>query len=309
MILAKPSMGWRQDGGLFCVRRYKRQLMTSTHNECPAASEFRSTFDRRPMPAQTHRSDPRILGRRTLQRDHRRLAELVQPGHSVLDIGCGTGAITAGVAKLVGPHGQVVGIDRDEVLLELARQEHANFTNLRFECSDVTNLSYHAAFDIVTAARTIQWIAEPAQAISKMKDAARSLGMLVVLDYNHTRNQWEPDPPSEFKLFYSAFLAWRAANRWDNEMADHLPDLFRSAGLVDIESHVEDQVVERGSEDFGERTALWSEVIENLGEQLSTAGFCTQAQLDEARQCYESWAKTALVKQTLAMRAVTGRVP
>src|SRR5215467_3542294 len=118
------------------------------------------------MAAQSHRSDPRILGRRTLQRDHRGLAELVHPGLSVLDVGCGTGAITAGAAKAVGPHGYVVGIDRDEVLLEVARTEHAKVPNLRFEYGDVTTLTFCAQFDVVSAARTLQWIAEPALAIS-----------------------------------------------------------------------------------------------------------------------------------------------
>lgn len=42
------------------------------------------------MAAQSHRSDPRILGRRTLQRDHRHLARLLRPGLAVLDVGCGT---------------------------------------------------------------------------------------------------------------------------------------------------------------------------------------------------------------------------
>ena len=227
----------------------------------------------------------------------------------MLDVGCGTGAITAGVAEAVGPHGRVIGIDRDEVLLELARTEHASTPNLRFEHGDVTTLTSCAQFDIVNAARTLQWIAEPALAISKMKQAAKPSGVLVVLDYNHTSNEWEPDPPDEFKLFYNAFLAWRSRNRWDNEMADHLPDLFRSAGLVEVKSQVQDEVVERGGPDFAERAALWSDVVENVGGQLEMAGFCTKHQLDAARECYDLWVKTALLKQTLAMRAVTGIAP
>jgi SAM-dependent methyltransferase len=261
------------------------------------------------MSAQSHRSDPRILGRRTLQRDHRCLAELLRPGFAVLDVGCGTGAITAGVAKAVGPDGHVVGIDRDEVLLEIARTEHGMLPNLQFECGDATTLRFRDQFDIVTAARTLQWIAEPALAISKMKQAAKSAGVLVVLDYTHATNEWEPDPPPEFKRFYSAFLAWRNTNLWDNEMADHLPELFRSAGLVDVKSRVQDEIVERGGPEFDERTTLWSEVIENVGGQLVAAGFCTEFQLEGACGCYDSWVKTELVKQTLAMRAVTGIVP
>ncbi len=141
-----------------------------------------------------------------------------------------------------------------------------------------------------------------------MKQATKPAGVLVVLDYCHTSNEWEPDPPREFKRFYSAFLAWRHANRWDNEMADHLPELFRSAGLVDVKSRVQDEVVERGGPEFVERTALWSEVIKNVGEQLVTAGFCTELQLQEARECYDPWVKTELMKQTLAMRAISGTV-
>ena len=258
--------------------------------------------------AQSHRSDPRILGRRTLERDHRYLAGLLRPGLAVLDVGCGTGVITAGIAKAVGQHGQVTGVDRNEELLDLARIEHAALPNLRFETGDATGLNYRAQFDIVTAARVLQWIGEPAAAVWEMKQAAKPQGLLVVLDYNHARNNWEPGPPREFKRFYRAFLDWRQANQWDNEMADHLPELFRSAGLAAIESHVQDEVCERGEPAFAERSALWLEVIESVGEQITHAGFCTSSQLQEARECYAAWIRPDLLKQSLVMRTVTGIV-
>jgi hypothetical protein len=110
-------------------------------------------------------------------------------------------------------------------------------------------------------------------------------------------------------VFYHAFLAWRRANRWHNEMADHVPDLFPSAGLVEVKNQVQDELVERGGPEFAERTAWWSEVIDSVGGQLATAGFCNERQLAEARECYDSWTRTALMKQTLAMRAITGVVP
>lgn len=225
------------------------------------------------MGAQTHRSDPRTLGRRTLSRDHRILAGLLRPGLSVLDIGCGTGAITSGIAKAVGPEGRVIGVDRDEGHLSLAREAHAVQTNLKFEHGDATELRYRSEFDIVTAARTLQWIAQPDQAVLGMKQAAKPGGILVILDYSHSRNEWEPEPPHEFGLFYRAFLAWRQANHWDNEMADHLPAQLLEAGMIDVESHRQDDVVQRGDPDFAERAALWSEVIDNIGDQLAKAGF------------------------------------
>ena len=261
------------------------------------------------MSAQSHRSDPRILGRRTLARDHRYLAGLLRPGSDVLDVGCGTGSITAGIAQAVGPLGQVIGMDRDLGLLELARQEHAAITNLRFEPGDATTLDQTARYDFVTAARTLQWIPEPGLAIQSMKRALKPGGLLIVLDYNHCNNAWEPEPPEEFKLFYRAFLAWRSSNGCSNQMAAQLPQLFESAGLIDVRSHVQDEVVERGNPDFGERTALWLEVIDNLGARLAAAGFCTNEEIERARATYAPWLMQTLQKQTLAMAAVVGVAP
>jgi SAM-dependent methyltransferase len=260
------------------------------------------------MHAQSHQSDTRILGRRTLQRDHTHLAKLLRPGLSVLDVGCGTGAITVGIARAVGAGGLVVGVDRDAGLLEAARQAHQGIANLEFELADATELPFQARFDIVTAARTLQWIGEPGKAVARMKQAAKPLGRLVVLDYNHAENEWEPNPPGEFQAFYRAFLGWRDAHGWDNRMADHLPELFDSAGLVDIESHVQDEVAQRGDEAFAEQAALWPQVIENIGEQISRAGFFEESRLRETRDGYEVWSRTELRKQVLKMRTVVAIV-
>ncbi len=257
------------------------------------ASLFASSAYRKEM--QSHRSDPHILSRRTLECDHTRLAELLRPGMAVLDVGCGTGAITAGIARAVGPTGNVVGVDRDEVLLELARSEHGAIPNLRFEPGDATSLNVQAQFDIVTAARVLQWIAEPALAIRKMAEAARPGGLIVVLDYNHNQNRWEPEPPPGFREFYQAFLRWRQDNGWDNDMADHLAALFESVGLTDIEV----RPVEQPSSD----TSIWSGVIDHVSKQLLQGGYCTEEQLSRAN----SITKT-LGRQTLSMKTVTGTV-
>lgn len=250
------------------------------------------------MAAQSHQSDPRILGRRTLEEDHRTLAALLRPGMSVLDVGCGTGAITAGIARAVGPGaGRVVGIDRNTGLLEIARRDHAGLAHLRFEQHDVTTgLPWRGEFDIVTAARTLQWIADPGAALAHMRSAAKPGGMIVVLDYNHARNTWEPDPPESFQVFYRAFLDWRAANGWDNEIGDRLPALFRAAGLDDVESRIEDEVTER--------SLLWAEVIDNVGAQIAEAGFYPAGALPGTRASYEQWALVHLRRQSLNLRAV-----
>ncbi len=214
------------------------------------------------MGTQQHQSDPRILDRRCLSRDHRSLADLLAPGMAVLDIGCGTGAITQGIAEAVGPDGVVVGVDRDPGLIERARVRAAAFANLSFQHADVRDL---------------------------------------------TLNSWEPEPPPEFITFYSTFLSWRRLNGWDNEVANRCPALFADAGLIDIRSSVQDETSIWTDDDFAERTALWTEVIDNLGPTLRSAGSCDTSILDAARRSYESWRKTDLRHHTLSMRATVGR--
>ena len=266
------------------------------------------------MSQQSHQSDPRILNRRTLNRDHRRLAQVLRAGMTVLDVGCGTGAITADIAKIVGPGGMVAGLDRDDTILAIARQEHRATGNLRFESGDILTIDFEGdfknGFDIVTAARTLLWISEPDRAIGQMKGAAKAGGCVMILDYNLEDTRWEPDPPADFKRFYRAFLDWRTANDWDNRMAQHLPELFHSAGLTAVEIHSSDEIVERGEPDFFDAYAsgIWRYVIQSLGPQLVHGRFLEESERCRAEEAYESYVQTTLQRQTHSMSTVEGRV-
>ena len=261
------------------------------------------------MTGQQHQSNPRVLDRRTLWADHRCLPAFLSPGLSVLDVGCGTGAITKGIAEVVGPAGVILGVDRDAGLIERARVHCAALPNLQFEEADATSLDYAARFDVVTAARALQWIADVEAALRCMTCAAKPGGLIVVLDYNHTLNSWEPAPPPEFSEFYAVFLAWRKGLGWDNEIANHCPALFEQAGLAEIRTYDQDETSVKSDDDFDEKTALWIQVIDNLGPTLLGAQVCDAPLLDAARRCYDQWRQTGLERQTLSMKTTTGRAP
>ncbi len=242
------------------------------------------------MSEQTHRSDPAVLNRRTLEQDHRVLASLLRPGMSVLDVGCGTGAITKGIARAVAP-GEVVGIDRDGGLLP-----ESDLPNLSFRQQDALTMTFDRRFDVVTASRALQWMADPARAVERMAAAAKPGGWVVALDYNHACNSWEPAPPEEFSRLYAAFLAWREANGWDNRIGDRLPALFAAAGLTEVETHVNDEIDGRGA-------SIWLSVIESIGPQ-----FASEEDRAAASNAYGEYVRTRLDRQTLSIRTVVGRV-
>src|SRR5262245_56932214 len=114
-----------------------------------------------------------ILDTRSLATAHRRLAQFLRPGLTVLDVGCGTGAITLGMAEAVAPDGLTVGLDIHAGLLAQAYRVHGSVPGLVFALGDVYNLPCRDICDVVTAARVLQWLASPLEALRAMRAATK----------------------------------------------------------------------------------------------------------------------------------------
>lgn len=62
----------------------------------------------------------------------------IGPGMRVLDVGCGHGKTSQALSELVGPQGSVVGIDKSEERLQVAREQYSS-ENVSFENYDITS--------------------------------------------------------------------------------------------------------------------------------------------------------------------------
>ena len=83
-------------------------------------------------------------------------------GERVLDIGCGTGHITATLAARV-PQGLVVGVDRSPSMLEAAASWlTAHAPSVRLARVDAAALPFNRVFDVVFSAATFHWIKDHA---------------------------------------------------------------------------------------------------------------------------------------------------
>jgi len=56
------------------------------------------------------------------------------PGETILDFGCGSGEVTAEIARLVGPKGMVVGVDTSESMIAKARETTKSLDTLLIKC-------------------------------------------------------------------------------------------------------------------------------------------------------------------------------
>jgi ubiquinone/menaquinone biosynthesis C-methylase UbiE len=103
-------------------------------------------------------------------------------GESVLEIGCGTGAVTVPLAEAVGEHGRVVAVDISEPMLGAARQriDAGGVHNVTLLPGDAQVLAFEpAAFDVATSRMGVMFFADPVAAFRNMGGALRPGGRLV----------------------------------------------------------------------------------------------------------------------------------
>jgi SAM-dependent methyltransferase len=110
--------------------------------------------------------------------DHLRLAG----GESVLEIGCGTGAVTLPLAKAVGAHGRVVAVDISEPMLGVARQRIAEsgMHNVTLLQGDAQVFALEpATFDVATSRMGVMFFGDPVVAFRNIAGALKPDGRLV----------------------------------------------------------------------------------------------------------------------------------
>src|SRR5689334_16737071 len=106
-----------------------------------------------------------------------------QPGERILDIGCGTGQLTAEIAKTGA---QVAGVDSSPAMIDQAR---TNFPEIRFEQADVRSLRFQEEFDAVFSNAVLHWVKEADVAAAAISRALRKGGRMVVEFGGHGNTQ------------------------------------------------------------------------------------------------------------------------
>jgi trans-aconitate methyltransferase len=103
------------------------------------------------------------------------LIELLQPaaGERILDLGCGTGHLTA---RLAEAGAEVVGLDGSAAMLEQAR---AAYPDLKFVHGDARAFSFDRPFDAVFSNAVLHWVVEAGAVVRCVRDCLRPGGRFV----------------------------------------------------------------------------------------------------------------------------------
>lgn len=248
-----------------------------------------------------------IFDSRSLKVDYRTLEPILKKGMTVLDVGCGTGSISKDMADVVGDSGKVIGIDNTEKFIQSGKETYGNTRNLCLIHADLFDYQTNEKFDLVTSARTLQWLSNPKEALLKMKSFLKPNGSISILDYNHDKLAWNPEPPNSMKAFYSAFLKWRSDAGMNNKIADDLPGLMKEIGMVNIEKINSDEHYEKHSENFNSKVGIWAKVAGST--QMVEEGYLNNDLRLKFIETYNEWVESKAISMTMKLNEVRGKLP
>ena len=154
----------------------------------------------------------------------------LQPGETVFDVACGAGAILAALSGLVGPRGQVVGIEQSPEMAAQARQASAGCANVRVLSDPVESFRSPAVADAAILCYTHDVLQNPqalANLLAQLRPGARVsvVGFCLLPAWGAPVNAW---------------ALWRARHylsTWRGLRAPWLPLLGGCPDLHLVERH------------------------------------------------------------------------
>ena len=229
---------------------------------------------------------------RTAENSAAHLLPYLEPGMSLLDVGCGPGTITADLAALLAP-GRVTAVETSEAALQLARTEAANrgTENIDFVVDDVHALDLpDDTFDVVHAHQVLQHVGDPVQALKEMRRVCRPGGIVAARDSDYAGKTWFPLLP-ELDEWLSLYCSAARANGGEPDAGRRLLSWARAAGFTDITVTASTWCF-ANPENRGWWGGMWADRIlhSDLARQLLTTGAASQTDLDRISTAWRTWA-------------------
>jgi len=233
-------------------------------------------------------------------------------GESVLEIGCGTGAVTLPLARAVGEHGRVVGVDISEPMLDVARQRvsETGMSNVTLLLGDAQVMSLErSAFDIATSRMGVMFFADSLAAFRNIASALKPGGRLVFAC-------WAPLKENRHWLIsYDIALRYLGAPTSEDAHPgplafanpDYVRHILAEAGFAEITIERAHPTIIGGTAEEEARQAVMMGPTARLIEAKQPSDATRQMIADDIAQAFAAEAKAGPIRLSATIFLVTAR--
>ena len=209
------------------------------------------------------------------------IGQLILEEHTkILDIGCGCGATTIEIAKMI-PKGHVTGLDISMPMLDRAEKfaSEMSLSNIDFQVKDVQTEEINSNhYDIAFSRFGVMFFEDPYEAFKNINQSIKENGQLVFVCWQHpSLNPWQslslqvikeyldlPSPPP------------KSPGPFAFEDKDYIEDILKGSDFKDISiaDNQEDIVMFSGKsireacEDYLTINPVVTEMLKNSGNEL-----------------------------------------
>jgi len=203
----------------------------------------------------------------------------LRPGQSAIDLGCGPRGVLDLLAERVSPGGRVVGLDADPVHTAMAADFAAErrLSGVEIMTADARSTGLPpGSFDLVHARTLFINLPEPAAVAAEMARLARPGGWVADMEPDTEHSLCYPPHPA-FDRLCEIFRVVFSRNGADIAMGRRVPELFRQAGLADVEVEARVQMYPPGNS----RRTVRLDLVRAMRPMILEMGVATEAELDE----------------------------
>jgi ubiquinone/menaquinone biosynthesis C-methylase UbiE len=183
----------------------------------------------------------------------------ITTGMKVLDLGCGPGDVSLLAADLVGETGQVLGVDANPAVLEVARAraQAAGLNNVSFQAGNINELALDQDYDAIVGRLILLYLPERVAVLRRLLAHLRPGGVVAFHEFDLDPQANNAYPSS---ALWDQYWPWitQAFERTGSElrMALKLPSTFVEVGLPAPQLRYEAAV------GFGPESAVYEVLVE-----------------------------------------------
>jgi len=200
-------------------------------------------------------------------------------GMKVLDVGSGAGDVALLLADLVGPRGDVVGVEMNPAILETARARvsAAGWSNVAFLDGDVTSIVLDDDFDAVVGRWILMYLPDPVAVLRELVGRVRPGGIIAFQENDFTY------PPTTFPPapLHQQVMRWTTppsgSGGPEQQMGSKLHQTYLDAGLQDPQLRLDAPV--GGGEDWP-GYAYVADTVRSLLPMLEQMGLVSAEDVD-----------------------------